>query len=392
MRSFVGLRRRAVLRLVLVVALVGAGAFAAAEIALRLRPELLPEAAQLRLYWDATDNAIPKLPDPHLGFAHGPNQAGQVRYRDFAFAFTTDERGFRNAGPWAPRADVVAVGDSQTFGFGVGDHHGWVAALDRALGEHRAVNLGINGMAPHQQLRVLEAFQDELRPRVVLFGLFPGNAMGAAGEFQAWLDAGRPEPFTVFRRRPDGQPFWKRAVREATNLSRVLLYARSVVDGLRTPYGGSTLEFADGGRIRFAPFFYAGYAERAKPGEPLFEGVIEAVVRAREVAGREGSGFLVVLFPTKEEVYLPLHGRPAPDVTGPFARAFEARGIPYVDLLSAFRERAKQGERLFLEIDIHPNEEGYALVADEVLRHLRAEPGLLAMTDGGTRQPQPVRR
>ncbi|HET6521546.1 MAG TPA: hypothetical protein VFG47_17270 [Geminicoccaceae bacterium] len=372
----IGPRRRAVLSLVLATLV---GAAAAAEVALRLRPGLLPEAAQLRLYWDATDDAIPKVPDPQLGFVHAPNQAGEVRYRDFGFAFTTDGRGFRNAGPWAPRADIVAVGDSQTFAFGVGDRHGWVAALDRALGGRRAVNLAVNGMAPGQQTRVLEAFGDELRPRAVLFGLFPGNALGAAAEFQAWLDAGRPEPFTEFRRRPDGQPLWKRAVRWATDRSRVLLYARAVADGLRTPYGGSTLAFADGGRINFAPFFYAGHAERARPGEPLFEGVLGAVARARELAEREGAGFLVVLFPTKEEVYLPLVGRPAPDVTGPFARALGARGIPYVDLLAAFRARARRGERLFLEIDIHPNEAGYALVAEEVLRHLRAEPGLLAM-------------
>ncbi len=268
------------------------------------------------------------------------------------------------------------------FGFGVDDDDYYVAALDRALGERRAINLGVNGSAPHQQLLVLESFRDELRPRVVLFGLFPGNAMAAAGEFQAWLDAGQPEPFTEFRKRPDGQPLLKRAVRWATDRSRVLLYARTLADGLRTRYGGTTLDFPDGGRIKLAPYFYAGYVEEAKPGEPRFDLVLEAAAHGRELAEREGSRVLVVLFPTKEEVYLPLLGRPAPDVTGPFARAFEARGIPYVDLLAAFRERAKEGERLFLEIDIHPNEEGYALIADEVLRHLRAEPGLIAMNSG----------
>ena len=380
----VRLRHRIVPWLVLVT-LVGA---ASAETALRLWPELLPETAQLRLYWDATDNAIPKIADPHLGFVHAPNQAGEFRYRDFGFAFTTDGRGFRNGRPWAARPDVVALGDSQTFAFGVDDDHGWVEALDRALGEGRAINLGVNGSAPGQQLRVLDAFDDELRPRVVLFGLFPGNAMAAAGEFQAWLDAGQPEPFTEFRRRPGGEPLWKRAVQWGTDRSRVLLYARTLADGLRTRYGGSTLDFPDGGRIKLAPYFYAGYVEEARPGEPRFDLVLEAAAHARELAMRGGSKFLVVLFPTKEEVYLPLLGRPAPDVTGPFARALEARGIPYVDLLSAFRERAAAGEeRLFLEIDIHPNEQGYALVAEEVLRSLRqVAPGLLAMNGSDARR------
>jgi len=34
------------------------------------------------------------------------------------------------------------------------------------------------------------------------------------------------------------------------------------------------------------------------------------------------------------------------------------------------QERAARGERLFFEIDVHPNVEGYRLIADAVAEHL----------------------
>lgn len=363
-------------------AVVGLIALTAAEIVLRANPGLMPPTAQLRLHWWDTDDAIAWVADPHLGFLHAPDQEGVVRHRDFAFTYSIDERGFRNAGPWSSAADIVAIGNSQTFGFGVDDPDGWVAVLDRALPQQRVVNLAINGSAPQQQLGVLDALQGELDPQVVLLGLFPGHALGAASEFQAWLEAGRPEPFPLFRKRPHGTPLWKRLAQGGIRHSRVLLAARTLGERLRSPYAGSTLEFPDGGRINFTPDIYAWHAEQAQPGVQAFDLVLDIIERAHALVNRQGGGFLVVLFPTKEEVYLPARGRPTPDMTGPFAAALGARGIPFVDLLPGLRERAAAGERLFLEIDIHPNERGYALIAAQVLEHLQAEPWRVAKAGG----------
>ena len=366
--------------------LAGLGLLLAAEGLLRLFPDLLPETAQLRLHWQSTEEDIAKIADPETGFMHAPEQAGEVRHRDLAFSWRTDEHGFRNAAAWPHRAQIVAVGDSQTFGFGVDDRDHWVARLDQALPETRVLNLAVNGSAPQQQVRVLRAFADDLEPRLVLFGLFPGNAMGAAGEFQAWLDAGEPEPFPVFRERPNGTPLWKQAIQWGTKQSRVLLFARSLADRLRSPYAGSTLEI-DGGEISFAPYIYAGHAEQARPGSPRFDLVLDAVEEAQAFARANGSRFLVVLFPTKEEVYQTELTAPTPEMTAPFARALKARGVPFVDLLPALRDRAAAGERIFLDVDIHPNEQGYALIAQEVLKRLRSRPWSVAL-EGTSGRPQ----
>jgi hypothetical protein len=89
----------------------------------------------------------------------------------------------------------------------------------------------------------------------------------------------------------------------------------------------------------------------------------------------------VTLFPSKWEALEPLLEQPVPDLTAPFARRFDELGVPYLDLTGVLRERAARGERLFLEVDIHPNPEGYRLIAEVMADHLN---GRLA-TDSGLR-------
>ena len=61
--------------------------------------------------------------------------------------------------------------------------------------------------------------------------------------------------------------------------------------------------------------------------------------QSRELAQRNGSEFLVVLVPTKEEVYLPLLGEEPPPAISQFVREFDAAGIPYLDLTPGFQAR-----------------------------------------------------
>lgn len=349
-----------------------AGAALVGEALFQAFPATMPETARLRLHWQRTFEAVPKVDHPELGFVHPPHQSAEVRDGDFGFTYSTDEHGFRNPEPWDGGAEVVAVGDSQAFAFGVDDDDGWVALLNDAPGVGRTINLGINGSAPQQQLQILEKHLAELHPETVVFSLFPGQALGAAGEFQDWLDAGRPKPLLEYTATKGGMPAWKEAALWATRHSRLLLFLRTIVDRIRTPYAGLTLE-VDGALLSFTPYIWAGHAVDAVPGSRRFELVLDTVERAHALANREGMRFLTVLFPTKDEVYLPLFDRPVPNLTPPFAEGLRARGIPFVDLTPILQLGAARGERLFLEIDIHPNEDGYAVIAEAVARRLQVE-------------------
>ena len=101
--------------------------------------------------------------------------ASRIANGSFAFNFSTDSYGFRNSSPWPRRADIVVLGDSMAFSYGVEDNEAWPNLLAEQLPGSRIINLGLIGAAPQQYFRIYETFGQTLEPALVLFCLFPGN-------------------------------------------------------------------------------------------------------------------------------------------------------------------------------------------------------------------------
>jgi lysophospholipase L1-like esterase len=356
--------------------LLGASAAVAlgvAEASLRAFPELMPEEARLRLHWREVGQEPVSQADPYLGYVYPPNYQGRFERDDgdFAFTYTTDEHGFRNPSPWPERAHIVVLGDSMAFGYGVDDDDAWTALLADRLPGSRIVNLGLIGAAPQQYFRIYETFGQALHPDLVLLCLFPGNDLGDAGQFKEWLQAGSPGNYAVWRRGPDQDRQAPRSLSDLLDQSYLAMLLRDARRRVGSQFSGRTIDFPDGGRLQLAPAVYAGNQALAQPDHPNFRLVVDAVERTRALAERGGSKFLVLLVPTKEEVYLPLLDERMPPATAPFAAHFGATGLPFLDLTPGFQARAREGERLFFEVDGHPNAAGYRLIAEVVLDHLR---------------------
>jgi lysophospholipase L1-like esterase len=348
----------------------------AAEGVLRLFPQLTSEEAALRLHWrrlstiDEDGGARTVLPDDEIGFLYRPHARGRITRADvtgepFSFAFTTDRLGFRNPDLPEDGADIVVVGDSMVFGYGVADDEGWVALLDRALPDARVVNLGLINAGPQQYQRIYARFGRAFGPRLVILMLFPGNDPTDDLRFTTWLEAGRPAAYGTWRPPGKGEAgllAWARARAQDSYLASTLQAARRA---LRSHYHGYTHEFPDGRRVRLAPAAYLGNADLARPDSPVFPTSIQAVMALRDMARADGADFLVAVLPTKEEVYLPLLGKPVPDLVGPFVRELEARGVRPLDLTPALQARALD-EPLYFEVDGHPNAAGYAVIAEAV--------------------------
>jgi lysophospholipase L1-like esterase len=352
-----------------------------AELFFRLWPGFLNEEAALRLLWrEVTEDARNQawtVPDPHYGFLYRPNRTGQIHRQELEFSFTTDEKGFRNPSPWPEQADIVVVGDSMAFGYGVDDDQAWVRLVDKALPDTSVINLGLIGSGPEQYLRVLEGFGLDLEPELVLFTLFPGNDLSDAERFREWLEAGTDVPYKEWRLaggRPDRSDRLKRLLEG----SYLVAFLRGVRQALTSPMSGSTMELEEGS-LRLTPALYASSMEKAQPGHPVFELVLATIEKARAVSKRHGSQFLVLLMPAKEEVYLPLAGEPAPTLVDAFKTPLQARGIPFIDLTPCFRAQAANSPPLFFEVDGHPNAEGYRLIARVVTEHLRKRGGMYGL-------------
>jgi lysophospholipase L1-like esterase len=355
--------------------LAAAAAVGGVELLLRLHPGLMPEEAQLRVHLQALSEQNPSLGHPELGFVYPPHFHGELRHGDFGFSYATDEHGFRNSSPWPAQADVVVLGDSQAFGYGVEAARSWWGLVAAGLPGSAIVNLGLIGAAPQQYARVFDAFGEELRPKVVLMALFPAYALTAVGQFDAWLAAGRPGSYDDWRS-GTGLAGWQRSVKRLLERAYLWHAVRTQVREWRTDEPSRTLAFADGSALKLAPAFYRQAALHARAGDPAFERVLAIIEEVRARAGQTGAELLVVLIPTKEEVYLPLLGAEAAPFTARLAEALAARGIPRLDTTPRFRARAERGERLFFPLDLHPNPDGQQLIADLVLEYLRRQTDL----------------
>jgi len=135
---------------------------------------------------------------------------------------------------------------------------------------------------------------------------------------------------------------------------------------------GRTMHLAEGARVQLVPSELSKWASHGRPGRGAFTLVLQTLEQIQQLAQQHQTSPVVLFFPIKEEVYLPLLGERAADLAAPFIPELDRRGIAYLDLGPYFRQQAAAGEALFWEVDGHPNERGYRLIAEVVLSHLRA--------------------
>lgn len=84
-----------------------------------------------------------------------------------------DEWGFRNRSV-PQHADIVAIGDSHTFGNTATMDDAWPAVVARNTGKS-VYNLGMGGYGPNQYLHLLKHRALKLSPKAVIVGLYMGD-------------------------------------------------------------------------------------------------------------------------------------------------------------------------------------------------------------------------
>lgn len=335
---------------------------------LRLIPGLLPIEIRPVVQARRSDFGVAH---PYIGHLHSPNNSVVQSGRDFSATHNTDGYGFRNSWPWPNQVEIVALGDSVTFGQTVEDNQAWPAILDRLLPQSRVINLGLIGAGVQQYLRVYETFGIKLHPKLLLVGVFIRNDFWDDGLFESWLKSGASN-YMVWRdfdrqtkvdsNRPiDGLVQTLRLLVRGSHLYNLLRYIR------RLSFDVKIFQTADGSRLELVPGDFVEKTLGAQPERREFQLALSALRHMHSLASKNGTTMLVLLQPGKEEVYLPLLGQPMTEPSEPLRRELENSGIQYLDLMPAFRQRALAGEKLFQEADGHPNVRGYALIAESVL-------------------------
>jgi GDSL-like Lipase/Acylhydrolase family len=348
----------------------------AGELLLRLYPGAAPAAQGLSevLYQIETQSALGKVvyaPDPELGALMAPSRRDLVETLDFAYVLQTDHAGFPNPEPWPSQVDVAVLGDSLLIGPGVGMEGQFTTLLGRRLDGRSVMNLGLPGGGTEHQYLVYRRYVEPLHPRLVIAVIGVTWDIDNTLRFERWRTENPTTDFTLYRKSfgATHRPSWE-VVKSQLARSHLV---RAGYQGLKALFAnGPLLEqvtFPSGDTIFLSAREQQSLARgMRRPGAPdLREIFFDPLERLRTGVQTHGGRFVVALLPGKEELYgaeaFPAVLRAAQEVTS----ELEARQLPVLDLYPAFRELGRR-KSAFYCVDIHLNELGNQIVADELGR------------------------
>ena len=316
-----------------------------------------------------------------------------------------DAWGFRNLAV-PPRADVVTIGDSHTYGNTATLEDSWPSVVKRST-SREVYNLALGGYGPNQYFHLFEAKALALKPGVILCGLYMGddfeNAYLITYGLDHWasLRALAPEEVSYDIWETPAAPGWHKPLRlwlSRNSLVYQLLFHGPLLGRFQGElqirrahdlYEGATSLILPDKHIEEA-FLPRGILKRLdQRSKSVLEGMritFGLLMQMSDISRQRGISFLVVVIPTKEMVFaeflernrsLPLsdvldalvaNERMARDKTFQFLRD---AGIAYVDVLPELR--ASVGHELYARTatDMHPGKNGYRVIGEAVANELR---------------------
>lgn len=339
-------------------------ALAVVEVALRLSGRI-PEVANPLYSFH--------LSDPVVGWLGKPDIRMRFRRPDFDVLVANDANGWRIPDPARPldaTRRILVLGDSFTWGWGVGQGEVFTDHLQRALPDAAVINHGVNAYSTSQEYILLQ--QELARQRydvVILMFFFNDVADNVASR------SGRRPLFTV----ANGQLVPPRApARPFGGVVHLWLKDHSLAYRL-IDYVAGVLKHGVGElpEPREAPANAPDIAYSELRGAAVTEHLIRAMAEACKA---HDAGFIVVYIPQRSEVGAK---RPLPAARAVHALARDAAataGAPFLDLTAAFAEAIRGGDVVYFPHDAHWTPAGHALAARTLLAT-----GLLS----GARQPRP---
>jgi len=317
-----------------------------------------------------------------------------------------DKWGFRNRE--VPQdADFVAVGDSHTYGNTARMKESWPYVLGQLTGR-RVYNMGMGGYGPNQYFYLSTTKALSLKPRMLIWGLYMGDDFEGAFSLAyglyhlAYLRKLPPQKVDPNVWEAPESDTWGKRTR--VWLSRHSLLYQLVFHALLGDLIKGEVQ------IRKASELYPGIstsliiadkhiAEAFRPkgiltrldleNPSIREGMritFDLLKQMNEICQQNHVQFLVVVIPTKEMVfsdYLEHNSRvPLDDVIDRLLvnerlareqtfKFMTDTNIAHVDALPALKRSVEQGLYARSAGDMHPNKNGYRVIAEAVAKALK---------------------
>lgn len=277
--------------------------------------------------------------------------------------------------------DGVAVGDSFTFCF-TNEDECWVQQFG-ALTDRNIINLGITSTGSVSHLRVLEGFGMPLQPPLVIWEWFGNDANEDYGlaklRSETEVESLNPAP-----------PIPKRSWLEKHSAFYVLL---ELYLGNESEFDASLQfhdpEYAEQGNVKLAfgqSYLWDAFDQSQPTNQYGWERSQAAMLTAREKVKSYGGTLLIVLMPTKEQVYRemsePLLGA---DKLALLDQSYEmmldfceTEHLTCLDLMPVFAPYVDAGEQLYYTTDMHLNARGNEVLAEALVEWTEAHPDVFA--------------
>src|SRR2546425_145659 len=291
------------------------------------------------------DTQLRFVSDPEALFRLAPNQVATQATGLAAPPARINRLGLRGADPDTTHPRILILGDSFTFGSGVGDDETFAARLDHWLGGTVSViNGGQPGYGIYQQVATLRRVGQDLRPRLVIVVIWQGDFLRQPP------DAAERERF--FRRQRLSQ-----IVRTSVLASH--LYRR--LERLLIKAGQDSLVFNVGEGGRRAEVDPRAILDAHLNG---MRADWPRLLVMHEEARRYGLGLFLVLWPKEDYAGLPNAERGlAERLTVALAARARQDSIPFVSVQGAMR-RISSKDRLVIPNDGHPTPLAHCLAAE----------------------------
>ncbi len=323
-----------------------------------------------------------------------------LRYRIEPGSGAHDDWGFRNRSV-PETADIIAIGDSQTYGISAQAQSSWPSQLKGQSGKS-VYNLSLPGYGPAEYLLLMKDKALTLKPETIVAGFYLGNdlkdSFTAVYTVPAWEGLRDPGAASAL---PDDLPVSKKidspGLADWLSANSVLyrLVSSSVIgDNLRQRRRiarGEEIVMLSGEEHGISTGFTPD--RRLKGLDPDNPQVIEGLSLSMEffnrmntIAKESGIGFLVVIIPTKESVFAGLiEGNESlaasekidrlisneREVNKTAKRYFADHGIEYVDALPALQKGSLNEQIYPSNFGGHANKNGYRIIAETVNEKLK---------------------
>lgn len=301
-----------------------------------------------------------------------------------------DESGFRNPDK-KNRYDIVAIGDSHTYGFNVEYQDSWPYQLASMINVD-VYNYGIGGYSIYHYAHLAELSREKF-PALVLLALYPANDLlleGPVTEVLRSIDnldlSGIKETVHKENNKKKISGTWDVLANKFAVVS-ALLYLNKI-------YQIDMDDFYDVGGQLVRKKRVARHRKYTDLSDPVvqnsFKNSLIIVSHISETLERDGIRFGVLILPSKEMTiseWALENQIPVPDgyrvdgeknLFNAYAEYFQKRNISYIDatpyVIEAFQTAIEHSNAFYLRGDGHPFANGYksyAIAAETLIREMK---------------------